>query len=187
MLGGTLLALLGRPLVDRVVLRVGAAGTGATTVTLLVIAGLLALWAGVRVARGHPQVRVPDVLTALLTGPDGGPATPRSAPGTGTVLAVALAVGLAPLGDLAFLGAVGIGATRDSAVEAVAGLAVAVAIGQAPLFAFGAAVLAGGKAAVARGREALTGAGSSARAGRLVTAAVAVSALAFVALALAHA
>ncbi len=190
---GMILASLGRPVLAG---PTGPAWTPPPAVAVGVPAALavvLFAWAVRRAHRGHPVVRVPAALSALFAGA-GGP------PSTGTVLAVAGVVGLAPLGDLAFLGAVAAGAARPGPGESLAGLTVFVVLAQAPSVAFGAAVLARGEAAVVRGRAWLTGRPDDAAgpgdaavdgapgrrapgAGRAVTAAIALSGVAFAALA----
>lgn len=187
---GMILASLGRPALAG---PAGPAWTPPPAVAVGVPAALavvLFAWTVRRAHRGHPVVRVPAALFAGAGGP----------PSTGTVLAVAGVVGLAPLGDLAFLGAVAAGAARPGPGESLAGLTVFVVLAQAPSVAFGAAVLARGEAAVVRGRAWLTGRPDDAAgpgdaavdgapgrrapgAGRAVTAAIALSGVAFAALA----
>ena len=194
---GLVLASLGRPLLDLLTERIGTPPPAVAAGVPAALAVVLLAWAARRVGRGHPVARVPDALAALLTG---GP------PSTGTVLAVAAVVGLAPLGDLAFLAAVAAGAARPTAAQTLVGLVVFVLLAQAPSVVFGAAVLARREAAVARGRAWLTGetvdaarAGAPGRrsaagrrtapsdgaspAGRAITAAIALSGVAFAALA----
>lgn len=149
---GSLLAVLGRPLLAWLLARTGAPSAGVLAGVLIALALLAAGWAAWRWRRGHPVVRVPDALTNLVAAGEAGP------PATRTVAAVAVLVGLAPPGDPAFLAAVAAGAARGHPGEILAGLLVFVAVSQAAVFAVGGAVLAGGDAAVGRVRDRLLGA-----------------------------